>query len=41
MAEYSRLASGKVISTGGATAVNLPFIPNFIEISNANEATSQ
>jgi hypothetical protein len=34
MAEYSRLASGQVKSTGGATAVILPFIPNYIEISN-------
>jgi hypothetical protein len=34
MAEYSRLASGNVPSTGGATPVVLPFIPNYIEISN-------
>jgi hypothetical protein len=34
MAEYSRLASGQVKSTGGQTAVVLPFIPNYIEISN-------
>lgn len=36
MAEYSRLASGQVTSTGGATAVILPFIPNYIEVSNQN-----
>jgi hypothetical protein len=40
MAEYSRLASGKVISTGGATAVVLPFIPDFIEISNSTRAVA-
>lgn len=34
MAEYSRMASGKVTSTGGATAVILPFIPNYIAIDN-------
>src|SRR5271165_412708 len=34
MAEYSRLASGQVVSAGGATTVILPFIPNYIEISN-------
>lgn len=40
MAEYSRLASGQVISTGGATNVILPFTPNFIEISNSTRATA-
>lgn len=40
MAEYSRLASGQVTSTGGATVVVLPFIPNFIEISNSTRATA-
>lgn len=34
MAEYSRMASGTVTSTGGQTAVMLPFIPNYIEITN-------
>jgi hypothetical protein len=34
MAEYSRLASGKVLSTGGQTAVIVPFIPNYIAIDN-------
>lgn len=34
MAEYSRLASGTVISTGGATTVIVPFIPNWIAIDN-------
>lgn len=40
MAEYSRLASGKVISNGGTTPVIIPFIPNFIEISNSTRAGS-
>jgi hypothetical protein len=40
MAEYSRLASGQVVSTGGATTVVVPFIPDFIEISNSTRATA-
>src|ERR1700677_4030244 len=42
MAEYSRLASGNVTSilTGAPTSVILPFIPDFIEISNATRATA-
>lgn len=40
MAEYSRLASGSVLSTGGNTAVVLPFLPNIIEISNSTRATA-
>lgn len=38
MAEYSRLASGQVVSTGINNIVPLPFIPNYIEISNATAA---
>jgi len=38
MAEYSRLASGKVLSAGGSTVVAIPFIPDFIEVSNASAA---
>src|ERR1017187_2533506 len=34
MAEYSRLASGQVLSTGGQTLVVVPFIPNYIAIEN-------
>ncbi len=34
MAEYSRLASGQVVSLGGNTPVILPFIPNYIQIIN-------
>jgi len=40
MAEYSRLQSGQVISTGGQTAVICPATPTFIEISNQTLATS-
>jgi hypothetical protein len=40
MAEYSRLASGQVISTGGNTAVIIPFVPNVIEIYNSTRATA-
>jgi hypothetical protein len=40
MAEYSRLASGQVTSTGGATTVPIPFVPDFIEISNQNSMTN-
>lgn len=40
MAEYSRMASGQVVSTGGATAVVLPFIPNYIDIDNATRASA-
>lgn len=36
MAEYSRLASGRVVSTGGATTVVLPFIPDYIAFENRN-----
>lgn len=34
MAEYSRLAQGQVASTGGQTAVVLPFLPDYIAIDN-------
>ena len=42
MAEYSRLASGVVTSvlTGAPTTVILPFIPDFIEISNSTRAVA-
>jgi hypothetical protein len=41
MAEYSRLASGTVVSNGpGQTAVILPFIPNYIELSNRTRAVA-
>jgi hypothetical protein len=41
MAEYSRMASGQVISNGPApTPVIVPFIPNYIEISNPTRAAA-
>ena len=40
MAEYSRLASGQVVSLGGATPVIIPFIPNFIQIFNRTRAVA-
>jgi len=40
MAEYSRLASGSILSAGGQTAVICPFTPNFIEITNTTEITA-
>jgi len=38
--EYSKLAQGTVTSLGGATPVNLPFIPDFVEIENFTAATT-
>ncbi len=40
MAEYSRLASGQVVSTGGDTVVVVPFLPDYIEISNSTRAVA-
>jgi len=40
MAEYSRLASGTVSSSGGDTVVQIPFLPDFIEISNRTRAVA-
>jgi uncharacterized membrane protein len=40
MAEYSRLAKGVVSSTGGMTPVNLPFQPDYVELTNFTEATT-
>ncbi len=40
MAEYSRLASGTVLSSGGDTLVRIPFIPDYIEISNRTRAVA-
>ena len=40
--EYSKLASGSLLvtTTSQAQSVVLPFIPNFIEISNSTRATA-
>lgn len=40
MAEYSRLATGSVVSTGGATPVVIPFKPTGIKIFNATRAAA-
>lgn len=40
MAEYSKLASGSAISAGNDTVVKIPFIPDFIEISNRTRAVA-
>ncbi len=34
MAEYSRLAEGRFTSTGAAQIINLPFIPDYVEMFN-------
>lgn len=34
MAEYSRMAKGSFTATGNAAIVNLPFIPDFVELWN-------
>lgn len=34
MAEYSRLAKGRFVSTGGAQIINLPFKPDYVEFIN-------
>lgn len=40
MAEYSKMASGQVVSLGGNTVVVIPFIPNYIAIENATRASA-
>jgi hypothetical protein len=40
MTEYSRMASGQVVSTGGATNVIIPFIPTRINIFNQTRAAA-
>lgn len=40
MAEYSRMASGQVVSTGGQTAVIIPFLPDYIHITNTTRITA-
>lgn len=41
MAEYSRIMTGQVVSNGAfTTAVVLPFIPNYIELSNQTRAAA-
>lgn len=40
MAEYSRVAKGSFTSTGAAKAINLPFVPDAVEIFNYTAAGS-
>ncbi len=40
MAEYSRLAKGRTLSLGGATPINLPFQPDYVEFINFTAATT-
>lgn len=40
MAEYSRLAKGSFVSTGGAQAVVLPFQPDRVELTNYSAAAT-
>lgn len=40
MTEYSKMAKGSFVSTGGAKIVNLPFIPDFVEFINYTAAAS-
>lgn len=40
MAEYSRLAHGSFVSTGGAQAVVLPFLPDRVELTNYSAAAT-
>lgn len=40
MTEYSRMAKGTFTSTGGAQIVNLPFIPDYVEIKNQTAWTT-
>ncbi len=40
MTEYSRMARGRFTSTGGAKIINLPFIPDYVELVNVSAATT-
>jgi hypothetical protein len=40
MAEYSRLAKGRFVSTGTAQVINLPFKPDWVEFINYTAAAS-
>jgi hypothetical protein len=40
MTEYSRMAKGKFISTGGAQIINLPFQPDYVEMINYTAAAT-
>ncbi len=40
MTEYSRMAKGRFVSTGGAQIINLPFQPDYIEFINYTASAS-
>ena len=40
MTEYSRMAKGRFVSTGGAQIINLPFQPDYVEFINYTAAAS-
>ncbi len=40
MAEYSRMAKGKFTSTGAAKVINLPFVPDYVEMINYTAAAT-
>lgn len=40
MTEYSRMAKGKFTSTGAAQIINLPFIPDYVELINYTAAAT-
>lgn len=40
MTEYSKMAKGRFVSTGGAQIINLPFQPDYVEFINYTAAAS-
>lgn len=40
MTEYSKMAKGRFVSTGGAKIINLPFQPDFVELINYTASAS-
>ena len=40
MTEYSRIAKGSFTSTGVAKYINLPFVPDYVEIINQTAAVT-
>jgi hypothetical protein len=40
MTEYSRMAKGRFVSTGGAQIINLPFQPDYVEFINYTASAS-
>jgi hypothetical protein len=40
MTEYSKMARGRFTSTGAAKIINLPFVPDYVELVNVSAATT-